>query len=81
MRESGFGLMKTSEENFLEKNKKWKGKNMNNGSYIRSKIKEPCCVCGKLTNRIEYNYEAYICSRECEKVMDKKLIESEKCDD
>lgn len=26
-------------------------------------------------------YEAYICSQECEKVMDKKLIESEKCND
>lgn len=39
--------------------------------YIISKEKNPCCVCGKLTNRIEYNYEAYICSPKCEDVMNK----------
>ena len=54
---------------------------MNNNSYIYSKEKKPCCVCGKLTKRIEYNYESYICSRKCENVMNQKLIESESVDD
>lgn len=54
---------------------------MINSSYIYSKEKKPCYICGKPTKRIEYNYEAYICSRNCENVMNKKLIESENCDD
>lgn len=54
---------------------------MSNSDYIYSRCKKPCCVCGKLTKRIEYCYESYICSNKCENVMNKKLIESEKCND
>lgn len=42
--------------------------NYDNGYFI-SEYYKPCCVCGKLTNKIEYNYEAYICSRDCENKM------------
>lgn len=45
--------------------------------YIISKHYKPCCVCGKLTNKIEYNYEAYICSYECENIMNEKLMAAE----
>ena len=34
--------------------------------YFTSKEKKPCCVCGKLTDQIEYNYEAYLCGPKCE---------------
>ena len=34
--------------------------------YSTSKEKQPCCVCGKLTYQIDYNYEAYLCSPKCE---------------
>lgn len=45
--------------------------------YMTSEYYKPCIVCGKLTNKIEYNYEAYICSYECENIMDEKLMEAE----
>lgn len=32
---------------------------------------DPCCVCGKLTDQIEYNYEAYLCSPKCEAFLGK----------
>lgn len=44
---------------------------------IISKSKKPCIVCGKLTNRLEKHYEAYICSSECEEVMDKEVAKYE----
>ena len=37
--------------------------------YFTSKEKKPCCVCGKLTDQIEYNYEAYLCSPKCEALL------------
>ena len=40
---------------------------------ILSDTYKPCCVCGKLTNRIEINYEAYICSIECEHVLNSQM--------
>lgn len=42
--------------------------------YITAERKGKCCICGKLTNRIEYNYEAFICSRACEDVMNAELL-------
>lgn len=42
-------------------------------NYIISKSKKPCIVCGKLTNRLEKHYEAYICSSECEEVMNEEV--------
>lgn len=42
--------------------------------YITVDEKKPCYVCGRLTNRIEYNYEAYICSKKCEDKINEKLI-------
>lgn len=46
-------------------------KYMNN--YILSKEERPCWVCGKPTKRIEINYEARICSDECEKVLEEEI--------
>lgn len=43
--------------------------------------KEPCIVCGKLTNRLDYCYEAYICSIECDRKFTNKLFESENQED
>lgn len=44
-------------------------------TYITSKEKKPCCVCGKLTDQIEFCYEAYVCSKECEDVLNKQYME------
>ena len=44
-------------------------------NFIISKNKAPCWICKKLTNRIEINYEAFICSDECEKIADQEYIE------
>ena len=44
----------------------------NNENFIIAKEYKPCWICGKLTNKIEINYEAYICSSECEKIADKR---------
>lgn len=46
-------------------------------AYIISEDEVPCIVCGKPTNRVEYNYEAHICSAKCEHIMNEKLTESE----
>ena len=46
-------------------------------NYIVSKYKKPCIVCGKLTNRLEKHYEAYICSLECEVVMNNEVVKYE----
>ena len=48
----------------------------NDENYIMSKEYKPCWICGKLTNRIEINYEAPICSYECEKIADKGYWEA-----
>lgn len=45
--------------------------------YITVEKKGKCYVCGKLTNKIEYTYETYICSKECENMMDMMLFEAE----
>ncbi len=31
----------------------------------------PCCICGRMTEYIELNYEAYFCSDECIREMDR----------
>ena len=41
-------------------------------NFIIAKEYKPCWICGKATNKIEINYEAYICSSECEKIADKR---------
>ena len=46
----------------------------NNYNFIISKTKKPCWICEKLTNQIEINYEAYICSSKCEKIADEAYI-------
>lgn len=45
--------------------------------YISSDTYKPCCVCGKFTNRIEINYEAYVCSMECERVLNSQMWRGE----
>lgn len=47
----------------------------NRENYITSYIKKPCHICGKLTDQIEICFEVYLCSKECEEVMNKKYIE------
>lgn len=52
------------------------------GNYILTKARKPCIVCGKLTNRLEYCYEAYLCSDECQDVIDTKVAKmEEECKD
>lgn len=41
-------------------------------SYIMTKKKKPCYICGSLTRRLDYCYETYICSQACKDVMDKR---------
>jgi len=48
----------------------------NKENFIISKDYKPCWICGKLTNKIEINYEAYICSHECEKIADKQYLDT-----
>lgn len=45
---------------------------LNTGNYILSNNTRPCCVCGRLTNYVEINYESFVCSQECEAVLDKE---------
>ena len=45
-------------------------------NYIISKEYKPCWICGKATNKIEINYEAHICSSECEKIADKRYLDA-----
>jgi predicted nucleic acid-binding Zn ribbon protein len=42
------------------------------GNYIIAKQKGKCCVCGKPTRIVEMNYEDFVCSPECEVVLDKE---------
>lgn len=49
---------------------------MSLNNYIISKEEKPCVVCGKPTKRIEVCYESYICSDECQDVMDQKCFET-----
>jgi len=44
----------------------------NKENFIIGKKNKPCWICGKPTNKIEINYEAHICSSECEKIADKR---------
>lgn len=44
----------------------------NKENFIIAKENKPCWICGKPTNKIEINYEARICSCECEKIADKR---------
>ena len=46
-----------------------------NKEYIITNEKKPCCICQKLTNRLNYLYESYFCSQECEDVMNTKYEE------
>lgn len=50
---------------------------MDDGSFLTDNY-EPCCVCGKLTNRVDYCYEARICSKECENVINQEISMYEK---
>ena len=37
------------------------------GNYIVSKKRDNCYICGFLTNFVDVNSEAHICSEECDK--------------
>lgn len=37
---------------------------------------KPCCICKRMTPFIEINYEAYLCSEECEHEMDVRAAET-----
>lgn len=38
---------------------------MENNGFIKVEDKQPCIICGKLTNLIEIDFECRICSDEC----------------
>lgn len=40
---------------------------------MRGTSKEACCVCGRLTEFVEINYEAYFCSEECLAVFENRI--------
>lgn len=42
-----------------------RGVNMENNGFIKVEDKQPCIICGKLTNLIEIDFECRICSDEC----------------
>ena len=46
--------------------------------YILTDQAKPCCVCGHMTNRLQYNYENYICSEKCEKTMNDIVYKAER---
>lgn len=46
--------------------------------YILTDQAKPCCVCGHMTNRLQYSYENYICSEKCEKVMSDMVYKIER---
>lgn len=46
--------------------------------YILTDQAKPCCVCGHMTNRLQYDYEDYICSEKCQRVMDQMVCETGK---
>lgn len=41
---------------------------------MRGTCKEPCCMCGRLTEYIEINYQDYFCSEECLAEFDNRLF-------
>ena len=45
---------------------------------MRGRSVRPCIVCGSLTEYIEINYEARLCSEECVAEMDRRAAESAK---
>ena len=42
---------------------------------IRVHEKQPCWNCGALTDYVDINYEAYLCSDECQQQKDSEYIE------
>jgi len=42
--------------------------------FVIGEKKEPCLICGKLTKKIEINYEGRICSKKCCREMDKRFF-------
>ena len=55
--------------------------NAKEGTIFLVEDYKPCCVCEKPTNRVDYCYEARICSRECEDVLDKEWMKQENCEE
>lgn len=49
-------------------------KKMKSNEYINAQKEDRCCVCGKLTNLIEINYQAFFCGDECVEIMDKASV-------
>lgn len=46
-------------------------------TYLRTKRKYACCVCGQPTHFVEINYEAPFCSEECERAFTDSIDWSE----
>ena len=44
-------------------------------SYILSNKSKPCYLCGRETNKLNYIFECYLCSYECEKILSEKYME------
>lgn len=41
--------------------------------YVRSERRVPCWGCEKLTQRVSVDWEAHICSAECEALVDERV--------
>lgn len=50
---------------------------MDDGSFF-SDSQGRCCVCGKLTHRVDYCYEDWVCSQECAEILDREVSDSGK---
>lgn len=50
---------------------------MDDGSFIAGS-RGMCCVCGKMTNRVDYCYEAFVCSQECAEILDREVSDNGK---
>lgn len=48
-------------------------------TYLRTDIPGECCVCGRPCYFAEINYEAFLCSEECENVLEEPLRLLLKC--
>lgn len=47
-----------------------------NFEFVRSAVRRPCWTCGKLTERVEINFETNLCSQECYAVKEKEYFDA-----
>ena len=50
----------------------------NHNEFYWSEKADNCCVCGKLTHFIDVDFEAFVCSEECDETLMKEFWEANK---